>query len=152
MGDRVAPRDPGRSRRLRVTSIRSRHLLPLLLDLTNPTARSGWAHEERDSFADRGPADLVLALALVHHLAIAHNVPLARIADFLARVARVLVIEFVPKHDSQLQRMLATRQDIFADYTQERFEAAFSTRFTIEDVVPVCDSVRTVYVMRSSAT
>src|SRR4029453_12547948 len=62
----------------RVVERGDRHLLPLLLDLTNPSARSGWAHEERESFADRGPADLVLALALVHHLAIAHNLPLPR--------------------------------------------------------------------------
>jgi hypothetical protein len=128
-----------------------RHLLPLLLDLTNPTPRSGWAHEERESFADRGPVDLVLALALVHHLAIAHNVPLPRIAEFFARIARTLVIEFVPKEDSQLQRMLATREDIFHDYSQEGFEAAFSTRFAIEQAVPVRDTLRTMYVMRSQA-
>jgi hypothetical protein len=132
----------------RVVRAHERHLLPLLLDLTNPTARSGWAHEERDSFADRGPADLVLALALVHHLAIAHNVPLPRIAEFMARLARVLVIEFVPKQDSQLQRMLATRDDIFQDYTQAGFEAAFSDWFTIEQAVPVRDALRTIYVMR----
>ncbi len=125
-----------------------RHLLPLLLDLTNPSARSGWAHEERDSFADRGPADLVLALALVHHLAIAHNLPLPRIAKFFARIARALVIEFVPKDDSQLQRMLATRDDIFDEYTQAGFEAAFSTWFTIDQVHPVRDAKRAIYVMR----
>jgi hypothetical protein len=132
----------------RVVEARERHLLPLLLDLTNPTARSGWAHEERDSLVDRGPADLVLALALVHHLAIAHNVPLPRIAEFMARLARVLVIEFVPKEDSQLRRMLATREDVFHDYSQAGFEAAFSTYFAIEQAVPVHDALRVIYVMR----
>jgi hypothetical protein len=123
-------------------------LLPLLLDLTNPSSRAGWAHEERESFADRGPADLVLALALVHHLAIAHNLPLPRIAEFFSRIARALVIEFVPKSDSQLQRMLATRVDIFSEYTREDFEAAFDTWFTIEETYPVRDAERTVYLMR----
>jgi ribosomal protein L11 methylase PrmA len=132
----------------RVVAGREQHLLPLLLDLTNPSARSGWAHEERDSFADRGPADLVLALALVHHLAIAHNLPLPRIAEFFARIGRALVIEFVPKGDSQLQRMLATRADIFDRYTQPDFEAAFDAWFTIEQVVPVRDAERVMYVMR----
>lgn len=132
----------------RVVERRERHLLPLLLDLTNPSARSGWAHEERESFADRGPADLVLALALVHHLAIAHNLPLPRIAEFFARIARAVVIEFVPKGDSQLQRMLATRDDIFDHYTQPDFEAAFDRWFTIEKAVPVRDAERVVYVMR----
>ena len=120
----------------RVVERKETRLLPLLLDLTNPSARAGWAHEERDSFADRGPADLVLALALVHHLAIAHNVPLPRIAEFFARVARALVIEFVPKGDSQLQRMLSTREDIFDQYTQPDFEAAFGRWFTIEQMTP----------------
>lgn len=131
-----------------VVARREQHLLPLLLDLTNPSSRSGWAHEERESFADRGPADLVLALALVHHLAIAHNLPLPRIAEFFSRIARALVIEFVPKSDSQLQRMLATRVDIFSEYTREDFEAAFDTWFTIEETQPVRDAERTVYLMR----
>jgi len=125
-----------------------RQLLPLLLDLTNPSARSGWAHEERESFADRGPADLVLALAVVHHLAIAHNLPLPRIAEFFGRIARALVVEFVPKGDSQLQRMLATREDIFERYTRSDFEAAFDAWFTIEQVIPVRDAERIMYVMR----
>jgi hypothetical protein len=123
-------------------------LLPLLLDLTNPSGRYGWASEERDALADRGPADLALALALVHHLAIGHNVPLERIADYLSRLGRSLVIEFVPKEDSQVQRLLASRKDIFDRYTQEEFERAFSTRFEILDVTAVRDSVRRVYVMK----
>lgn len=134
----------------RVRERNERHLLPLLLDLMNPSAASGWANGERATVVDRGPADLALALALVHHLAIAHNVPLPKVADFLASVARAIVMEFVPKDDSQVQRMLASRKDIFTDYTQEAFEQAFSRRFRIEQAVPVRDSRRTVYVMRRS--
>jgi ribosomal protein L11 methylase PrmA len=125
-----------------------RNILPLLLDLTNPSGRFGWANEERDSLADRGPADLALVLALVHHLAIAHNVPLERIAAYLADLARALVIEFVPKADSQVQRLLASRVDIFDGYTQEGFEYAFSRHFEILETTPVRESVRTIYVMR----
>jgi hypothetical protein len=132
----------------RVRDTHEQHLLPLMLDLTNPSPGSGWAHEERESFADRGPADLVLALALVHHLAIAHNVPLSRVAEFFARIARALVIEFVPKEDSQLQRMLATRVDIFDQYTRAGFEAAFSPWFTFEHAWPVRDAERVIYLMR----
>ena len=132
----------------RVRQASERHMLPLLLDLTHPSGGSGWANEERESLADRGPADLALALALVHHLAIAHNVPLVRIAEYLSRLAKALVIEFVPKEDSQVQRMLASRMDIFDGYTREGFEEAFSTQFEIELAAPVRESVRTVYVMR----
>jgi hypothetical protein len=124
------------------------NILPLLLDLTNPSARYGWANEERDALEDRGPADLALVLALVHHLAIAHNVPLGRVAEYLARLARALVIEFVPKDDSQVQRMLASRVDVFEDYTREGFERAFSGWFQIEETIPVRDSSRLIYLMR----
>jgi hypothetical protein len=125
-----------------------RNILPLLLDLTNPSGRYGWAGEERESLADRGPADLALVLALVHHLAIAHNVPLDRIAAYLAEIARALVIEFVPKGDSQVKRLLASREDVFGDYTQEAFERAFAAHFEILESTPVRESVRTIYVMR----
>jgi ribosomal protein L11 methylase PrmA len=132
----------------RVKQASERHMLPLLLDLTHPSGRYGWANEERESLADRGPADLALALALVHHLAIAHNVPLVRVAQYLARLARALVIEFVPKEDSQVQRMLASRKDIFDGYTQRGFEEAFSTYFEIDRATPVREAARTIYVMR----
>ena len=134
----------------RVVERRETHLLPLLVDLMNPSAASGWANRERETLAERGPADLALALALVHHLAIAHNVPLPHVAAFLASIARSLVIEFVPKDDSQVQRMLASRKDIFGGYTREAFEAAFSARFTIEAAEPVRGTRRIVYVMRSA--
>jgi hypothetical protein len=135
-----------------VLRVSERNLLPLVVDLTNPSARYGWANEERDELADRGPADLALALALVHHLAIAHNVPLERIADYLARLARALVIEFVPKEDSQVQRLLASRADIFDTYTQEHFESAFATRFEILDAIPLRDCSRKIYVMQRRDT
>ena len=99
------------------------------------------------SLEQRGPADALLALALVHHLAIGHNLPLERIAAFFARLGRALVIEFVPKSDSQVQRMLRSRPDIFPAYTREGFEAAFRTSFRIEAVEPVSGSERLLYLM-----
>lgn len=123
-------------------------LLPLLSDLTNPSPAQGWAHDERMSLLARGPADMVLALALVHHLAISNNVPLDRLADFFAAAGQTLVVEFVPKSDSQVQRLLATREDVFPDYQQEAFEAAFARRFTIQAAERVRESERTLYCMR----
>ena len=122
-------------------------ILPLRMDLTNPSPALGWAHRERLSLEQRGPADALLALALVHHLAIGHNLPLERVADFLARLGRALVIEFVPKSDSQVQRMLRSRPDIFPSYTREGFEAAFRSSFHIDAVTPVSGSERLMYLM-----
>ncbi len=125
------------------------HVLPLLVDLTNPSPSVGWANEERMSLLERGPADAVLALALVHHLAIANNLPLGKLADFFGRLSQHLIIEFVPKADSQVQRLLATREDIFPGYTREAFEAEFGRRFSIARAVQVRDSERVLYLMHS---
>jgi len=106
-------------------------ILPLLQDLTNPSGGIGWALEERDSFLQRCQDETVLALALIHHLAISNNVPLGKLAEFFAVVSRFLIIEFVPKEDSQVKRLLTTREDIFPDYTIEGFEKAFSVHFRV---------------------
>ncbi len=123
-------------------------LLPLVMDLVNPSPALGWAHQERSSLAERSSADLVMALALIHHIAISNNVPLTRIADYFARLAEHLIIEFVPKSDAKLEILLATREDIFPSYTQQGFEQAFSARFEFVDAHRVKGSERTIYLMR----
>jgi hypothetical protein len=133
--------------------VRAQHetgILPLLLDLTNPSPAQGWAGRERHSVEQRGPADVVLALALIHHLAIGNNLPLDRVASYLARLGKVLVIEFVPKSDGQVGRLLLSRPDIFPSYTKEGFEAAFSRYFTIQAADRIDDSERWLYRMAAS--
>jgi ribosomal protein L11 methylase PrmA len=125
------------------------HLLPLLLDLTNPSPALGWANQERLSLAERGPVDLLLALALVHHLAISNNVPLPQLAETLHGLCRWLVIEFVPKEDSQVQILLSTRQDIFPDYTPSGFESAFGGYFTLHERVALPETQRVLYLMEA---
>ncbi|HUW96607.1 MAG TPA: SAM-dependent methyltransferase [Anaerolineae bacterium] len=124
-----------------------KYILPLLLDLTNPSPGIGWEHEERMSLIERGPADTVLCLALIHHLAISNNLPLRRIADFLTRIGKSLIIEWVPKGDPQVGRLLASREDIFTTYTQEHFEATFAQHFQIAASEQLPDSDRTIYLM-----
>lgn len=123
------------------------HLLPLVGDLTNPSPAIGWHNAERDSMIRRGPADMVFALALVHHLAISNNVPLEKIAAFFADISHHLVIEFVPKTDSQVKTLLANREDIFAGYAQDSFEEKFGRHFEIIRKAQVRDSSRTIYLM-----
>jgi len=131
----------------RVRSEKETGILPLLLDLTNPSPGQGWAGRERLSLEERGPADAVLALALVHHLAIGNNLPLERIAAYFRRLGRHLVIEFVPKSDSQVSRLLLSRPDIFPGYTKEGFEEAFQRHYHIQSVTRVADSERWLYAM-----
>jgi ribosomal protein L11 methylase PrmA len=125
------------------------NILPLILDLTNPSPGIGWENRERDSFRERGPADTVMALALIHHLAIGNNLPLDRIAAFLKKICKSLIIEFVPKDDSQVQRLLSTREDVFPEYKQSVFEIIFKKYFAVEDAVKIEKTQRTLYLMRS---
>jgi len=128
------------------------NVLPLLLDLTNPSPGIGWENQERISLVDRGPTDTVFALALIHHLAISNNLPLKKIADFFKKICNWLVIEFVPKSDSQVQRLLSTREDIFVDYTQRVFESEFRKYYKIENSVKIKESERILYLMKRKKT
>lgn len=123
-------------------------ILPLLLDLTNPSPAIGWENRERDSLIERGPADTVMALALVHHLAISNNLPFDKIAQFFKNICeKFLVIEFVPKNDSQVQRLLKTRDDIFPNYSKDTFENVFVKYFEVIKSKKVIESNRILYLM-----
>jgi ribosomal protein L11 methylase PrmA len=124
------------------------HLLPLLLDLTNPSSSIGWASEERMSLLERGPVDAIFALALIHHLAIGNNLPFSLISKYFADLGEWLLIEFVPKDDLQIQRMLVARQDIFPEYTQSNFETSFSVYYKIIHKEVIADSDRIIYFMK----
>lgn len=120
---------------------------PIVLDLANPSPAIGVYGGERPSFVQRTHADLGLALALVHHLAIGKNIPFAKIAAFFAQLCKTLIIEFVPKSDEKVQGMLAGRADIFIHYTAEAFESAFSRHFRIIEQTPIASSGRILYRM-----
>jgi ribosomal protein L11 methylase PrmA len=122
-------------------------ILPLLFNLTNPSPGIGWDNKERMSLFERGQADTVFALALIHHLAISNNLPFNKIVDFLNKICSSLIIEFIPKEDSQVQRLLSTREDIFSNYTQQVFEREFEKYFMIQNSIKVKDSKRTLYLM-----
>jgi len=124
------------------------NILPIWMDISNPSPSLGWGHTERLALAQRGPADVVLALALIHHLVLAQNTPFDKVGQFLSLISRYIIIEFVPKDDMQSQRLLATRQDIFIDYNVQRFELVFKKYFTIIDKKSVTDSKRVIYLMK----
>jgi hypothetical protein len=123
------------------------NVLPLVADLMNPSPDQGWAQSERMGLAARGPADFALALALVHHLAIGGNVPLPNVVGWFADVSRAGVIEFVPKSDPMVQRLLSTRPDVFPDYTEAAFERALEDRFTIGERYSLPGSERVLYLI-----
>lgn len=124
------------------------HVLPLYMDLSNPSPGIGWRNEERTALLKRHKPDTILALALIHHLAIGNNVPLEELARFFGEMCNHLIIEFVPKSDDQVQRLLLVRQDIFSEYTKETFEREFSRYFVIKRRDTIKNSERILYLMR----
>jgi ribosomal protein L11 methylase PrmA len=123
------------------------NIVPLLIDLTNPSPGIGWQNEERPSFFERVKVDTIVALALIHHLAISQNIPLDNLAAFFHKKCHFLIIEFVPKSDSQVKRLLSVRDDIFPDYTRQVFESAFMKHFVVLDTMKIDDSERILYFM-----
>jgi hypothetical protein len=124
------------------------NLLPLALDLTNPSPDIGWGNRERRSLSGRSTPDLIMALALIHHLSISNNVPFEMVAEYFASLSPWLILEFIPKSDSQVQRLLATREDIFPNYSFEGLEAAFKPHYDIAASEDINESQRRMYLMK----
>ena len=123
------------------------NILPLLMDLLNTTPAIGWGGSERLSFYERTKPNLVMALAIIHHLAISANIPLESIASHFAGLADTLITEFVPKQDEKVQLLLVNRKDIFPDYTLEGFEKAFKKYYKIEECIHSDCNDRVFYLM-----
>lgn len=125
---------------------------PLVLDLSNPSPAIGYMNRERASFFERGQADCVLALALIHHLLVSGNLSLEAIRDmFCALTRKGLILEFVPTSDPMFQRLMRFRVDLFADLDLAKCKAVFAERFEIVREVPVEGSLRTLLLMNKRA-
>lgn len=123
------------------------NIVPIIQDMTNPSSSIGWAHSERDSLQSRGVFDSVMALALIHHLAISNNVPFNMIAKYFSKLGKSLIIEFVPKTDSQVRKLLSSREDIFNNYSEVFFEKEFSKFFKILQKTHIRESNRIIFLM-----
>lgn len=144
--------DPAAVEKCYRASLRDREkiLYPALLDLANPSPALGWNLLERPSLFERRRPDVALALALLHHLAIGNNVPLDLCADFFRRVTSTLIIEWVPKGDSKVDALLRNRLDIFPDYTEEFFRAAFTRHYRVRARHALKNSDRVLYLLDSA--
>lgn len=108
-------------------------ILPLTMDLANPSPGLGWDNHERISLRDRGPADLILALALIHHLVLSCCVPLSLIAEWFGSLADHLLVEFVPPTDPMVQKLLRNRGEEHLPYNLEVFKSSFGKFFDFVD-------------------
>ena len=121
------------------------NFLPLYQDSANPSPSQGWMCRERRSIEARGGAEAIIALAFEHHLAIGRNVPLEQLVMWLVGLAPKGIIEFVQKSDPTVQQLLALREDIFADYGMEAFEAQLRRRARVVAAQQVSRSGRMLY-------
>ena len=124
------------------------NILPLMIDICQPTPSTGWRNEERSSFLNRCKVDMVLALAIIHHLVIGKNVSLQKVAETFSTLTQYLVIEFVPKEDEKVKQMLLHRKDIFPYYTVKAFEDIFGSFFEILQKVRVGETERVLFLMK----
>ena len=130
---------------------KEKNILPLLIDLANPSSATGLNNRERVSFIERTHCDLGLALALVHHLAIGKNIPFEKIAELFKNLADHFIVEFIPRTDKKVKFMLQQKKDIYHNYNEESFVHSFEKYFSIQKNQEIGDSGRILYMMRRHA-
>lgn len=124
----------------------ARGVLPLVGDVADPSPGLGWRGRERLPLVGRGSPDLVLALAVVHHLTIGRTIPVRELVDWLADLDSELVVEFPERHDEMVKRLLARKRDgSHPEYNRDDFEAALGSRFSIVDTLGLPSGTRTMY-------
>jgi SAM-dependent methyltransferase len=109
-------------------------ILPLAVDLARPTPATGWRNQESPSFLERAHDrfDLVLALAVLHHMLVTERVPLPAALDLLAEVStKYVLVEFVSPEDPMFQRIVRGRGELYRDLTLENFESEILCRFDV---------------------
>jgi hypothetical protein len=128
-------------------------ILPLTMNLADPSPGLGWRGRERKSLPGRGTPDLVLALALIHHVTISANVPVHEFLDWLASLGTSLVIEFPTREDPMVKKLLAPKRDgLHPDYEREYFERSLSEAFDVERRERLKSGTRLLYFARPKGT
>jgi hypothetical protein len=121
------------------------NILPLLINVANPSPAQGWASSERASLIERGTPQLTLALALVHHLVISANIPLGALLRWLSQITHELLIEFIGKEDAMVRRLLLNKDDTYNDYNREAFESYLQRYFRIASRTELPGGTRVLY-------
>jgi ribosomal protein L11 methylase PrmA len=124
-------------------------ILPLTMNLADPSPGLGWRGLERRSLAERGTPDLALCLALVHHLSISGNVPVAEVVEWLRSLGASLVVEFPTPDDPMVARLLRRkREHDHPDYRRDWFERCLGERFDVARTEELASGSRVLYLAR----
>jgi len=122
------------------------NILPLVQNVADPSPNWGWRNRERSDLQTRSKPDLVLCLALVHHVVITANIPLADFIDWLAGLTNKLVIEYVSRNDDKVKILLRNKEDKYQDYNRVSLETNLNRHFSISHQQKVNKGDRTLYV------
>lgn len=109
-------------------------ILPLVLDLANPTPGAGWRNRESSAFLTRaiGHFDGLIMLAVLHHLLLHDHIPLPEVAQLAATLTtRTLILEWVPPSDPMFRELVRGRDALFASITESAFRQDFGQHFTV---------------------
>jgi hypothetical protein len=120
-------------------------ILPLVVNLSDPSPGQGWRGRERKSLPDRGQPDFTLCLALIHHIVIGANIPMADFMRWLAGLGTALVIEFIGRNDEMTQTLLRNKDDQYDDYRRDVFEAVLSEHFDVRNSETLKGAKRSIY-------
>jgi ribosomal protein L11 methylase PrmA len=131
--------------RLYLDPQRPANILPLVQNVADPSPSWGWRLQERRDLPQRAQPDMVLCLALIHHVVITANVPLAEFIGWLAGVTDQLLIEYVSRDDDKVQTLLRNKQDTYWDYSREHLEQQLQRHFRIRDTLELRDGRRRLY-------
>jgi hypothetical protein len=121
------------------------NVLPLVQNVADPSPNWGWRNLERRDLRYRSEPDMVLCLALLHHVVITANIPLAEFVEWLAGITPELVIEFVSREDDKVRALLRNKEDRYWDYRQEYLEAQLGRHFEVRERKPLRDGLRQLY-------
>lgn len=128
---------------------KAKNLIPVCVDITNPSPAIGWNNEERTGFLSRAKAGITMALAIIHHLAIGKNISMEQMAETFSRMSPYLIIEFIPKTDPKVTLLLQEREDSFGHYNETVFLEAFQKRFDVLNKIVVPGTGRILFLMKS---
>ncbi len=123
------------------------NVIPLVMDLANLSPGQGWAGRERPAFDARRSPDMVLCLALVHHLRVAANIPLPLFIGWLRSLDSTCILEFVGRNDEMFQTLLENKREDYADYTAENFESEVRRRFSVRDRLKLKGGLRELFLL-----
>jgi hypothetical protein len=130
---------------LRLRARDGRKILPLVMNLANPSPNQGWASGERLAFDSRNKPDLILGLALIHHICLGNNVPISNFLDWLVMTRARLIIEFVDRSDSMVRELLERKTEAHEDYSLANFERELRRRYEILSSAPLKRGERRIY-------